>query len=124
LNLQDPHISEPYGVLVKSQWQCNTAPATVHLDTPYTWGMLWVCPSQGPNDENWITSNCSYRGGDFDAIGFSSAGQIQTRYIPNDGRHAAGCCWWVACTQWYSSGVNGNGDYFLRFSNWKWINEP
>jgi len=127
LNLQNPHISSDprWGVLVKSQWECDLWPATVHLDTAYTGAWLWVCPSTGPDDENWITSNCTYKGGCFAPVNFPfNGGNIGTLWFPCNGAHTSGTGYWVACTQWYSSGPNGNGQYFLTFSNYIWINAP
>ncbi len=120
LNLQNPHDSgPPYGALVKSQWQCFTEPATIHLNTAYTGSWLWLCPSAGPQDENWITSACTYKGGCFSAPSIPfNGGNIATVWIPCQGANVTGSGWWVACTEWYSSGVNGNGNYYLTFSNY------
>src|SRR5437588_10750080 len=62
--MNNPHIatSGNWGVLAKAQWQCNTTPATVHLDAYAMGYWLWVCPVQAQANENWITSNCTFKG--------------------------------------------------------------
>src|SRR6266576_3850695 len=52
INMDNPHpSSDPrWGILQKATWQCNTVPATVHMDTAYMGWWLWVCPSEGPKD--------------------------------------------------------------------------
>lgn len=125
LNMQDPHISGSYGVLQKSQWQCNTAPTTVNMQWSYYDGWwLWVCPSAGPQSESWIQSNCTIKGNEFITISWSTAGSIQTHYLPNNGQHTSGNGYWVACPQWFSTGPNGQGQTFLTFSNYVYINAP
>jgi hypothetical protein len=123
-----PHISSDprWGVLQKATWQCNTAPATVHMNTAYMGWWLWVCPSAGPKDENWITSNCTYKGSNNTSIYWDSShvGWQYSLWMPWGGGRTIGTGWWVACAQWYSSGIHGNGQVFLTFSDYRYINLP
>jgi hypothetical protein len=122
-NMQDPHISTGWGVLAKSQWECDNEPATIYLSySGYTVGYwLWVCPTYPQYDENWLGGYCTFKGGTHQNMSFTSPNTVQTRYVPSNGQVTHGTGWWVACSEWFSIGAHGRGQTFLTFSNAVWL---
>jgi hypothetical protein len=102
--IDNPHYSSgALGVIAKGHWSCTVAPATIYLSGERGF-FLWLCPTQPPKDETWITSHCNQKGRNGTDFTISQANTDYVRYVPPSGQPGGtGTGWWIACSMWQSA---------------------
>jgi hypothetical protein len=116
--IENPHYSSgALGIIAKGHWSCTSAPTVIYLSGERGF-FLWLCPSNPPKDELWISSHCTQKGRNGTDFTISQANTDYVRYVPPSslpGAHGTG--YWIACSMWQSGGYQGTSDVHTVFSN-------